>query len=276
MQPLLFALSACSPKDGAVEGTHPSDDSGGGYASAYTDGKYRLSAFTILGEDAGKDWDGDGDPDNKLPDVLAAFDFLLAGFDLSKVGLNTLIADAIRDDTLVVLVEASNANDELTLDFLTGMVDGDGVVSVDGAHSYDAAGDPVSRVVGRFVDASSYVAGPDPIVVSIPVDASSPPAPFPVEEVLMDGGLASIALDGTMVGIVPVDRFVHSVVPIFIPADGFDLNGNGDIDPDTESQSAITALITTLLNTQADLATEDGRPGISAAFHFAASAATFE
>jgi hypothetical protein len=276
MHAFLLAMLACSIKDEppAANGT---DDSGGEpYPSGYTDGEYRVSALTILPAGEGKDWDGDGDADNKLPDVLAAFDFLLGAFDVSKPGLNILVADAIRNDSLVVLVDAAYDGGLLTLDFLAGSADGDGSFSIDSEQSYDDDGNPVSRLEGTFVGATAYVAGPDSMVIAIPVDASGTPAPFPLEEVTMQGELGAIDLDGDIVGIVPVDRFVAAVLPIFVPAQGYDLNGNEAIDPDTESQAAITELVTTLLDTSADTATQGGEPAISAALHFAAGAANFD
>ncbi len=273
MYALFLALSGCSLKDRPADDT--TDGDGGAYPSGFSSGKYRVSSFTILGTGEGNDWDSDGTPDNNLPVVLATFDLLLAGWDVSKTGLNLLVADAIGNDSLVLLVDARYVDDELTLDFLAGTADGDGTYSVDEAQSYDANGDPISRLEGTFVGATSYETGPDPMVLSIPVDTSGTAAPFPAEEVLVDGDLGAITLEGTIVGIVPVDRLVAAVLPIFIPSEGFDLNDDGGIDPHTESQAAITSLVTTLVGTGADVETEDGEPGISAAFDFVAGATNF-
>ena len=273
MYAFLLGLLACSLKD---ENPGPSsDDSGGngGYPSDFGTGEYRLTAFTILGADQGRDWDDDGQVDNNLPSVLEAFGYVVPGYDLSKDGLNTIAAEAIVDDTLVILVDASYDDGQLTLDFLAGLVDSEGNLLVDEDASY-ANGEPISRVVGTFVGETAYTAGPDSMILSIPVDASGTLAPFPLEEVRMDGDLGTITLDGTIAGIVPVSPFVEGVLPVFIPEAGYDLDGDGEIGAN-ETQAALIDFVTTLLETTADVVTESGEPGISAALHFSAGAASF-
>ena len=268
MHALLLALLGCSIKDENPGNPSTGDDSGrGGYASDFSTGQYRLTAFTILGDGEGRDWDGDGEVDNELPSVLENFGLFLQGFDLSKDGLNLIAAQAIDDDELVILVDATYDDKTLTLDFLSGLVDGDGSLSVD-------ADAPVSHVIGTFTGETAYTAGPGSMILSIPVDAVGTLAPFPLEEVRMDGDLGAISLDGTVAGIVPVGPFVKGVLPVFIPAGGFDIDGDGKIG-NGESQADLIALVTQILDTTADVVTQDGEPGISAAIHFAAGAANF-
>jgi hypothetical protein len=274
MHAFLFLLFACSLKDKTPDDPSENGDGGGGYPSDFSTGGYRMSAFTILGAGEGKDWNGDGTLDNNLPNVLTAFGFFLEGYDLSKDGLNTIAADAIDNDTLVLLIDARYDDADLTLDFLAGVLDGDGNLQVDEDESYDSQGEPISRMVGRFVSENTYTAGPNSIVLPIPVDAAGTPAPFPLEDVRMDGNLGAITLDGTIVGIVPVAPFVEGVLPIFIPEAGFDLDGDDEIG-EGETQADLIALVTGLLNTSADVETSAGAPGISAAVHFSAGAAVF-
>jgi hypothetical protein len=61
---------------------------------------------------------------------------------------------------------------------------------------------------------------------------------------------------------------------VFIPESGFDVDQDGAIGPG-ETQADLIELVTTLLDTAADVVTENGEPGISAALHFSAGAAVF-
>jgi hypothetical protein len=273
-------LSACSDKGDDTDGGGGTDDSGPGGDppvdnSTYEGGKYRIDAFTILDDDEGKDWDEDGDVDNHLPSILGIFDAFLSGYDLSRDGLNKLIATDIAEDDLVVLLACDNPSTELSIDLLNGVADDKtGALSIDPS-SYDGAGAPVSHFSGSFETQTAYSVGPDPIIVAIPVDDKSPPALFPVEEVVMEGTLDDASATGFAVGIVPVDRFVTEVLPVFVPAEGYDMNGDKTIDPEEESSEAITELVTTLLNSGSDVTTSDGRAGISSAFRLSAVPATF-
>jgi len=67
---------------------------------------------------------------------------------------------------------------------------------------------------------------------------------------------------------------VEGVLPVFIPEAGYDINNDGEIGPG-ETQADLIDLVTTILDTAADVVTESGEPGISAALHFAAGAAAF-
>jgi len=273
MHALLFALLACSKDENPGNPSEGDDTGNGGYPSDFSAGKYRLSAFTILGPEEGRDWDDDGEVDNNLPNVLSTFGLLVGGVDLSTDGLNSIAADAIDDDTLVILVDASYDDVDLTLDFLAGLVDGDGNLVVDEKASY-VDGEPISRVLGTFVGETAYTAGPNSMVLTIPVTPSGTPAPIPLEEVRIDGDIDTITLDGTIAGIVPVEPFAKGVLPVFIPADGWDVNKDGTIGAG-ETQAELIDLATTILTTAADVVTEDGKPGISAAIHFAAASAAF-
>lgn len=274
MHAFLLALLACSEDENPGNPSEGNDDTGGGgYPSDFSTGKYRLTAFTILGPDEGRDLDDDGKIDNKLPNVLETLGFLVPGYDLSRDGLNVIAADAIDNDALVLLVDATYDDVDLTLDFLAGLVDGDGNLVVDEDASY-ADGEPISRIVGTFVGETAYTAGPASLVFSIPVTPNGTLAPFPLEEVQMDGDLGAVSLDGTIAGIVPVTPFVEGVLPVFIPEAGYDINADGEIGSG-ETQADLIGLVTTILDTAADVVTEDGDPGISAAIHFAAGAAAF-
>ena len=272
MHPFLLGLLACSLKDEPPRDSSGGDDSGG-YPSDFSTGQYRLNAFTILGPDEGRDWDGDGQADNNLLSVLSTFDLVLDDFDLSQSGLNTLVADAIDNDSLVLLVDATYDDVDLTLDFLAGLVDGDGNLVVDEKASY-VGDEPISRIVGTFVSENAYTAGPGSLVFAIPVKTDGTLAPFPLEDVRMDGDLGAVTLDGTIAGIVPVGLFVEGVLPVLVPEDGYDVNQNGEIGPG-ETQADLIELATLLLDTGADVVTESGEPGISAALHFSAGAANF-
>jgi hypothetical protein len=273
MHALLLALLACSNDENPSDPLEGDDTGNGGYPSDFSTGQYRLSAFTILGPEEGRDWDDDGEVDNNLPNVLSTFDLLLGDWDISKDGLNLIAADAIDNDTLVLLVDASYDDVDLTLDFLAGVVDNDGNLAVDEDASY-VDGEPISRVVGTFVGETAYTAGPNSMVLSIPVDPNGTLAPFPLEEVRMHGDLGAITVDGTIAGIVPVARFVDGVLPVFIPEGGYDINDDGEIGPG-ETQADLIGLVTKILITAADVVTESGEPGISAAVHFSAGAAVF-
>ena len=94
---------------------------------------------------------------------------------------------------------------------------------------------------------------------------------IPLEEAEIEGNLELTTLDGTITGIVPVESFVEGVLPIFIPSEGYDIDGDGEL----ESQADLIDLATQLLDTGADTVTASGEPAISAAFHFSAVATVF-
>ena len=277
MHALLFTLVACSGSNsgkGSDDSSPSGDDSGTSVPqSTFRSNQYQIQYFAILEAKQGKDWDADGEIDNKLPSVLNTFDMLLAG-DLSKGGLNKLVANGIAKGQVVALLDCAQEGAVLTIDLLTGTMAKDGTLGIDEDASYDSDGTAKSHLVGAFSNQTDYEVGPAPILVSVVLDAKNPPVPFPVEDVTMTGALDDKSADGFLVGIVPVDRFVDEVLPQVIDKKGYDMNGNKKIESN-ETQKAIIAMAAPLLEASSDVQTSDGRSGISAAFAIQALPATF-
>jgi hypothetical protein len=206
MHALLFALLACSKDENPGNPSKRGRHRNGGYPSDFSTGKYRLTAFTILVPTEGRDWDDDGRGRQQPPERALDLRHPPRWLDFSKDGLNVIAADAIDNDTLVILVDATYDDVDLTLDFLAGVVDSDGQLAVDEKASY-VDGEPISRVVGTFVGETAYTAGPNSMVLLDPGHPERHARRVPLEEVRMDGDLGAISLDGTIAGIIPVEPF---------------------------------------------------------------------
>jgi hypothetical protein len=269
-----LALAACKPDadDSTPEDSGPEEQDTADTAppdeppSDFTTGSYHVTAMEILDSDQGFDLTGDGVVDNKLPAVLTALDLAVDG-DMSREGMNATIAAAIEAGDLVNLVDARYAGLALTYDLLVGSQDEKGALHLDEAQSYDAHGQPWSRLEGAFLDATAIALGPDDVQIPVTFYAGEPALMIPVAQAIAEGTLTADGTACTLGGAIPVDDLMDQVVDPLIPEEGY--GGRSK----EEWLKTIEALLSNENVAQIELA--DGGRGIAAALSFSAVPATW-
>ena len=187
--------------------------------SDFQSGRYLLSAMEILPEEEGFDLDGDGEIDNKLPVVLTLLDFAVED-DMSREGVNQMLADAIDDGDIVELIQASYADLELSYDLLVGYLDDADDPQLDQEQSYDSHGEPFSRYEGVFLDRENIALGPDDVAIPATFYPGEPAIMLPVAESVVEGTLDTDGTGGMLGGAIPVAQLIDDVVEPLIPEEG--------------------------------------------------------
>lgn len=278
---LLFLAPGCtSPEDDTGSDTGPTDTATGDTAdpsqedtdtapaSDFEAGQYRVSTLELMESGVGFDIDGDGEQDNKLPDILTMVNYFVADIDLSPDGFNATLADSLESGALILLLDARHTGSDLTLDLLLGAEDDVGELSVDEEQSYDeGTGEPYSRLHGAFLDQVAYEAGPDDIQIPITVYPDEPALLVPLVGGLAEGDLEAEATEGMLGGAIPVEDLVDQVVAPIIPEEGYD----------DRTKEEWLELIESTANDEAvsDLELEDGSRAFSAALAYTAAPAAW-
>ncbi len=187
--------------------------------SDFQSGKYLLAAMEILPEEEGFDLDGDGEIDNKLPVVLSLLDFAVDD-DMSREGINQMLADSIDSGDIVELFQASYADLELEYDLLVGYLDDDDDPQLDEEQSYDGDGEPYSRYHGIFLDQTNIALGPDDVAIPATFYPDEPAMMLPVAESVVEGTLDDDGTGGMLGGAIPVERLIDDVIEPLIPEEG--------------------------------------------------------
>jgi len=281
---ILLAAAACRPVEGALDSgtTDPGSDTGtdsdsatsAGYPSAYTYGQYRLVSLSLNAEEDGIDVTGDGVPENNLPNALKLIDLALSQLDLSRENLNLMLADALDTDAIVYLLQAGNADGSVTVDWLPGQINVQGLVEPQPT-AFGSDGMPLNRMYGTFSSETAFAAGPGALSLSVYFfPPPAPPALIPVEGARLQGDLTAESAIGVVGGAIPADLFISDVVDPLVPANGIDTNGDGYVDV---SKEQIMATITTLADNPnvADVDLGGGRRGVSVAMTYEALPATW-
>lgn len=220
--------------------------------------RYRIGDLRILDD---PDPDRDGVVDNHLPQALSGVAAALPEQGLDVGHLNDRMAETIALWT-PLFVETSVARADLVLTVANGHFDPDGraVPPPEGA-GYGLA--------GTLHPSGGFLAGPGDLVVEVAVHEAFDPVPFALRETVAEGNLDEIEILGTIRTLVPVDGIVEDVIEPTVPAEGWDLDWDGDPEP----RSEVLALVEELAPLAADTALADGSPAISAVLAFAADAA---
>jgi len=268
-----LTLAACKPDgDTDPEDSGPSDEDTADTAppedppSDFAAGTYRVTAMEILDSDQGFDLTGDGVVDNKLPAVLMALDMAVED-DMSREGMNATIAASIAAGDLVNLVDARYLGLLLSYDLLVGSQDEKGALHMDEAQSYDAHGQPFSRLEGAFLDQTAVTLGPDDVQIPVTFFPDEPALMIPVAGAIAEGTLAVEGTACTLGGAIPVDGLMAQVVEPLIPEEGY-----GDRTKE-EWLETIEALLSNENVAQIEL--PDGGRGIAAALSFSAEPAAW-
>jgi hypothetical protein len=278
---LLLAAAGCSgdDKDPAGDDTAGTDTGAPGdtgppledqeSVSSYEAGTYRTTSLVLLGDGAGIDLNGDGEPDNQLPAVLNSASIFVEG--TSPEEINKTLATSIAEGDLVLLIDAWQDGALLTMDLLLGAQDEEsGALSVDPA-SYGDDSAPVSRLTGTFSDEVTFAVESDSIEIPFSFFAGEPPLFIPVALARIDGQLATTA-SGELYGAVPLEDVMSQVLEPLIPT-------GDDYDPDTylgyERDELLEFIETLATKTLVDVELDDGRVAFSAALSFEAEAASW-
>jgi hypothetical protein len=229
---------------------------GCGSMSTYSHGtptvhRYRMEVLQIL-EDP--DPDGDGVVDNHLPSALSGVAAALPeqGLDLEQLNLRMAETIALRTP---LFVEAAVSGDELVLTVANGQFDASG-----------AAGMP--PLIGVLDPTGAFWAGPGDVVVEVAVHEAFAPVPFELLETFTEGSIDQLEIVGTISTLIPVESIIANVIEPTVPAEGWDLDWDGE----PESRSEVMALVEELAPLAADTELADGSPAISAVLTFAALA----
>lgn len=241
-----------SVDSGAVDDTAP--------VSTFTQARFRVTRLELLGTTFGLDLDGDGQPDNALPPVLASMDALLPD-DFSIPGVNQRIADLIATGASLVLLDAVHDQQVLSVGMLLGEEALDGTLSVDPS-SYDALGQAREKLEGAFDDQTTFRVGPGNLSLPVPLDEDLAPLVFKLEHTHMDGDLTGLATSGMIGGVFSLGTIRDDIALPLIQ----------DNVSDPAARELYLTTISALLPGAADY--DDGTlQGISAAFFFEAEPA---
>ncbi len=237
------------------------------YDVEYEGQQFKVSVFSSYGEpEDGIDLDGDDEPDNNTPNALVLVDAFVPDQDLSVAGLNATVAQAIADETLILLMETSYTDSVLTYDVLTGLGDGAGGYSP-ADESYDDGGVPFARLEGYFTAGDAFYATADRVLVGITFFPDSPPFPMPIEWVTLEGSLDGDSVNASLYGAIPIDDLRDLLIlPLLEEAY-----------PDPKDRAFYLDLVDGALEleTVADIDLGGGRRGVSCAFSFTAGPATW-
>jgi hypothetical protein len=281
-----LGLAGCTRDPDPTDDTDDSDtdaEAETGYPSSFTSGKFRMTSFVMQPLDTGADLDGDGTQDNNLPKLLQ---FAAAAVDpqLAPDEINATIADNLATDVLITLLDAAHADLDLSVAILGGLVVGGdtdppdtdpdgGTLTVDPL-SLDDQGNPRSVVTGDFTSETEFTASSDRIDVPAVFVPGDPPLLVPISLATLSGTMTADGSAGLLVGVAPAQPFIDQVIEPLIPPEGYDSNGDGDIDFTYEQ---LMTTVTDLVNNEnmSDWVFPDGTRGISAAFTYTAAPASF-
>jgi hypothetical protein len=263
------ALWACTPETGPPETDETGDTNlePAGYPSTFEEGRFRITALSLnpLGE--GTDHNGDGIPDNNLPNALMLVDLAIADQDFSLIGFNDLIATSLADNVLNILIGAEHIDRSLRLTVYSGLFQEEtGDYAVDPG-SFDESGEPISIFEGHFDSETAFGVSADSAVLPVTFILEDGPLPVPLQQASLGGDLTPTSLSGQISGVIPGDELVNNVIAPMIPEDG----------TSGMSREEIIELVQGLTTNETlmDVPLSNGKRGISAAFSFETIAQEF-
>ena len=267
--PFSLSLIACNGETESddTNDTEDTDEQLEGYPSSFESSTYRVSSLSLNELGVGADLNGDGNPDNKLPDALQLIDFAIADQDFSLTGFNTLIANSIEERILNILLDAQYEMQELDVTIYSGVWDEEAETYAIDPGSYDDQGNPISNFDGYFDSETDFGVSAEAATLPVTFIASEGPLPVPLRMATISGTVESGAISGQITGVIPGDDMVNDVIAPMIPEEG----ASG------MSYEQIIELVQNLTknDTLMDVPLEDGKRGISAAFTFSSAIESF-
>jgi hypothetical protein len=239
--------------------------------STYESGQFRVSLLSIESDmTVGVDLDGDGEVDNKLPQVLQLA-ATLTGEPLDVDSLNTVLLSDISKGALILLTELGYTDRALTVDAMLGVADKSGALSVDKSSYTD--GVPNTRFSGAFSSQTDYTSSSERIELPFPLLVGEPAVLVPLELAQNIGSVDGSANGGIIVGAVPVDDFMSQVIDPVIPT-GEDYDPSDFLDMDRDELLDFIYEFATG-ETMADITLADGRKAVSAVVNYSAETSSF-
>lgn len=212
-----FALAACTSgaSDSGDSSSEPTEP-----PPSYAVGQYRVSALVLLSTEEGDDFNGDGEPDNNLPNALRAANSAIGDLDLSPDGFNLQIEQAIEAGDLNLLLDVAVVEGVLTVDVLSGLPwsETDGALVVDPT-SFDSQGQPRTRLTGAATELPTFLVQADHAILPVPFVPGDPPSEVPMRDMRLRG-TADADLDAVVTGLIPSQQLADDVLADLIPEEG--------------------------------------------------------
>jgi len=172
-------------------------------------------------EGAGRDWDGDNQPDNQLPATFAAMGALPGVFTVPE--LNEAITQILADEDEIVLLDMANSSPLTMVAVLRGLRDGDGNLGIDPS-SVDETGYPLTLMDGPYLDAANLFVGPDSLSLTFDVLAQSFPTAGPLvltaDRAFLEGTMGLETFNGELHCAFLVSQIMTDVVDPILTASG--------------------------------------------------------
>jgi hypothetical protein len=270
--PMILTALACNNPPGFNDPDTDTDKETGnpetGFPSSFLEGKFRISSLQLNALGDGQDLNGDGTPDNNLPNALGLVDIAIADQDFSRDGFNTLIEESIATNVLNILLDGNHAELDLALLVLSGTWDPELEVYGIDSGSFGEDELPLSDFLGEFSSETTFSVAAQRAILPVTFQEGEAPLPVPLEGSSIYGELSSEAVSGQIIGVIPGQEMVDNVLTPMIPEEG----ASG------MTKEEIIDLIQGLTTNETlmDVPLSDSRRGISAAFTFEAAPQEFE
>ncbi|TVQ92752.1 MAG: hypothetical protein EA397_06240 [Deltaproteobacteria bacterium] len=211
-------VSACTNggSDSANRGSESSEE-----PATFSVGQYRVTSLVLLSTEEGDDFNGDGEPDNNLPNALNAANAAMSEIDLSPESFNAQVEASIESGELNLLLDVSVQEGVLTVDVLTGLpwaeTEGENVID---PISFEDDGEPRTRLTGDYGNiAQHFLVQTDAAILTVPFLPDEPLSDVPMVDMRVHGAIDQ-ELEGMVTGLIPSERLVDDVLADLIPPEG--------------------------------------------------------
>jgi hypothetical protein len=248
----------------AACGGDPSEP-GGGPSAEPTEPEHVVTPgpsyrILTLGVDPETDANDDGAVDNHFPTALATIDALLPGQGFTIPEFDARLTDNVVNWSPVVV--DTETVDEGAILYLHLIVY---------AASFDAAGNVVidegsGVLLPGSLGGANFAVGPADFDLWVVGLEGLAPIPVKFRETYITGALQPDRIDGQITSVIPLDQLVAEFVDPMVPPEGWDLQGDGLLEPREE----VLAFIDEVSPLLADVSLPDGQPGISVRLDFTA------
>ncbi len=216
---------------------------------------YRIVSLTL---DGSADSNGDGTVDNHFPAALEAVNALLPnrGFTAAEFGVR-LTDNVVNYSPVVIDTETVDEGVLIYLHLIVfaGTLDADGAVIVD-----ESSGVMLPGSLGG----DNFAAGPADFDLWVVGLEGMAPLPVLFRETYITGSIDDAGITGQITSVIPLDQLVADFVAPMIPPEGWDLEGDGVLEPREE----VLAFVDEVAPLLADVELPDGTPGITARLDF--------
>jgi hypothetical protein len=232
--------------------------------STFTTGQYMLSTLAVYDE---TDTDGDGEVDNNLPVVIELLELTVGTEEFSIDAINTALVEGLYPAN-IVLLDAINEDNVLTVDLLQGDESVDNVIFVDPS-SYDTQGDALNSLVGSFLDQFRFSVEAETMDLPLTLSPDTGAISVVLHDVRFSGTMDGLSQEGVIRGVIPVDQLVNDVAEPLIPEEGVAIGSLW------MTKDEVMDLIADLAPLIGDVDLGDAGMGVSAALNYTATPESF-